>query len=385
MGIKNLRVILNQKCQLAINTRKLDSYRGMTLGIDISIYLYKYLYNNDDHIEGLTRLVFRLLKNQITPFFVFDGKPPKEKDETIQGRKEKRDFMNIKKKLIEISINDDRKNYDNFRDIILENVKVSGDAYVIEDEDIKILFEKSNDDLRNELDKLTKKIIYVTQEHIDMSKKLFDLLGIKYIHIDCEAEGLLSMLCKNNIIDGCISEDTDILANGGYLFLRNFNADKNTIDEYCLEGILNSMDLNHTQFIDMCILCGCDYTSKINGLGPISAFKLITKYKSIEEFIKNNHKYVIPENFDYVTARYLFNNPVSKEIYNNIDKNTKLSMPNIKELKDFLKKTKLKEKFFTEIDKNLMNYYLNINGVNECDYENSIKLKKITDFFQSIS
>jgi hypothetical protein len=34
-----------------------------------------------------------------------------------------------------------------------------------------------------------------------------------YIHINCEAEGLLAMLCKNNIIDGCISEDTDVLVN----------------------------------------------------------------------------------------------------------------------------------------------------------------------------
>ena len=71
MGIKNLKVILTQKCQHAINTRKLDSYRGMVLGIDISIFLYKYLYNNSDHIEGLTRLVLRLLKNQITPVFTY--------------------------------------------------------------------------------------------------------------------------------------------------------------------------------------------------------------------------------------------------------------------------------------------------------------------------
>ena len=99
MGIKNLRIILNQKCKVAINTRKLDSYRGMKIGIDISIFLYKYTYNNDDHIEGLTRLILRLMKNQITPIFCFDGKPPKEKDETIQDRKEKKDFMNIKRNL----------------------------------------------------------------------------------------------------------------------------------------------------------------------------------------------------------------------------------------------------------------------------------------------
>ncbi len=380
MGIKNLKVILNQKCQLAINTRKLDSYRGMTLGIDLSIYLYKYLYNNDDHIEGLTRLIFRLLKNQITPFFVFDGKPPKEKDETIQERKEKKDVMNIKKSLLELSINNNSNhNYCDFKNIILGNLNKSNESYIIDEEDIKILYEKSPEELKIEMDKLNKKIIYVTQDHINSSKKLFDLLGVKYIHIDCEAEGLLSMLCKNNVIDGCISEDTDILANGGYLFLRNFNADKNTIDEYCLEGILNSMNFTHDQFVDMCILCGCDYTPKINGLGPISAYKLITKYGNIEEFLKNNKKYIIPENFDYKVARKLFQNPVTKEVYDGIDKNTKLSMPNIKDLKDFLKSTKLKEKFFNEIDKNLMNYYLNIDGISQ--YEDVTKLKKITDFF----
>ena len=37
MGIKNLKVILNSKCSLAINQRKLNCYNGMNIGIDISI------------------------------------------------------------------------------------------------------------------------------------------------------------------------------------------------------------------------------------------------------------------------------------------------------------------------------------------------------------
>jgi flap endonuclease-1 len=83
MGIKNLRVILNQNCRNAINVRKLNVYSGMKIAIDLSIFLYKYLYNNNDHIEGLTRLILRLLKNQITPLFVFDGIPPEEKNITL--------------------------------------------------------------------------------------------------------------------------------------------------------------------------------------------------------------------------------------------------------------------------------------------------------------
>jgi flap endonuclease-1 len=355
----------------------------MILGIDLSIFLYKYLYNNDDHLEGLTRLILRLLKNQITPIFIFDGKPPKEKDEILQSRKEKKDFMNIKKNLIENSINFDRTNFDNFKKNINEYINNTNTDFTINECDIKNLYEKNSEMLLKECEKLTKKIIYVTPYHIDSSKKLFDLFGVKYIHAPCEAESLLAILCKDNIVDGCISEDTDILANGGYLFLRNFNSEKNTVEEYCLHGILNNLNITYEQFIDMCILCGCDYTGKINGLGPITAHKLISTYITIEKIIENNKKFIIPDNFDYQKARELFKNPIDKEIYNGIDKNVKMVLPKIEELKIFLKETKLKDKNFKDIEKNLMNYFLNIDGVYQYEKEKNDTInKKITDFFQ---
>jgi len=380
MGIKNLRVILNQKCKLAINTRKLESYRGMTLGIDLSIFLYKYLYNNDDHIEGLTRFILRLLKNQITPLFIFDGKPPKEKDDVLLDRKEKKQILTDKKNIVESMIHLERVSYDDFKTNVQESMKDLVSGLVINDEELKELFSKNNDELKEESYRISKKIIYVTPEHIENSKKLFELFGIKYIHAPCEAESLLALLCKNNVVDGCISEDTDVLVNGGHLFLRNFNADKNTIDEYCLHGILDGLEMTFEQFIDMCILCGCDYTTKINGMGPITAYKLIKKHNNLESVLENNTKFIIPENFDYKKARDLFKNPITSELYDSIDKNVKISEPNISEIKVFLKESKLKDKFFKEIDANLMNYYININGV--YDYDNTkVKSKKITDFF----
>jgi flap endonuclease-1 len=362
MGIKNLKVILDQKCKSAINTRKLDSYRDMTLGIDLSIFLYKYLYNNNDHLEGLTRLILRLLKNNITPIFIFDGKPPKEKYEILQNRREKRDFMIIKKNLIENCMNFDKSDFDIFKSNVIDYINKLNIDFSFVDSDIKDLFKKDNDLLFKDCEKLTKKIIYVTSYHLESSKKLFDLFGIRYIHAPCEAESLLAILCKRNFIDGCISEDTDILPNGGHLFLRNFNADKNTIEEYCLYGILDNLKLTNDKFIDLCILCGCDYTTKINGIGPINAYKLICKYDNIENFIDNNNKFIIPKNFNYANARLLFKNPINDDIFNDIDKSTKLIKPKIEDLKIFLYKTKLKDKFFKEIDNNLMNYYLKIEG-----------------------
>jgi len=376
MGIKNLKVILNQKCKTAINIRKLDSYRGMILGIDISIFLYKYLYGNDDHLEGLTRLILRLLKNHITPLFIFDGKPPKEKNDILQNRKEKKDFMTIKKNIIEKCIDFDRSELKNFKESIIQYINETNSDFTMNDDEIKELYEKDKELLEKDCEKLIKKIIYVTPYHIESSKNLFDLFGIKYIHAPCEAEALLAMLCKKNIVHGCISEDTDILPNGGQLFLRNFNADKNTIEEYCLYGILDNLHLTNEKFIDLCILCGCDYTAKIYGMGPITAYKLICKYDNIENILENNKKFIIPENFNYQKARSLFKNPIDDAIFDNIDKNTKISKPNMNDLISFLKKTSLKDKFFKEIDNHLMNYYLNINGTNEMSPN-----KKITDFF----
>jgi flap endonuclease-1 len=61
------------------------------------------------------------------------------------------------------------------------------------------------------------------------------------------------------------------------------------------------------QFIDLCILLGCDYCEKIRGVGPKSALKLIQEKKCIEDIIKSlDKKHSVPEEFHYEEARRLF-------------------------------------------------------------------------------
>lgn len=70
----------------------------------------------------------------------------------------------------------------------------------------------------------------------------------------------------------------------------------------------------------MCILCGCDYASKIEGIGPVKAYKFIKDYDCIENVLdfcrKENDregkaKYIIPkeEDFSFEEARELFKKP----------------------------------------------------------------------------
>lgn len=65
------------------------------------------------------------------------------------------------------------------------------------------------------------------------------------------------------------------------------------------------------QFIDLCILLGCDYCESIRGIGPKRAIELIAQFESIENVLKNidTKKYTVPENWNYEQARELFKNP----------------------------------------------------------------------------
>lgn len=365
MGIKSLSTILNTKCKSAIHKRNLESYQGLVVGIDISIYLYKYLYFNDDHLEGITRLLLRLIKHGILPVVMFDGRPPKEKSDVLISRKEKREYLVTKKDVIDKIIrNREEKTVDEIKSEIEEFQKDKGENMKMDEGDIDELLVKTEEDLKEELEKTVRRIIYVRAEHIESTKRLCDLMGIPYIVSKGEAESLLAHLCREGILDACISEDTDVLANGGRIFIRNLAPDKNVIDEYCLEGILSGLEMTYEQFMDMCILCGCDYTSKIGGMGPQTAYKMIKKYGNIEnslEEMRRSGKYQIPseENFNYVKARDLFMNSTREDNRDEIRGIIQLKTPQIEELCEFMRGTKLHAKYFEEIRNQYMSYFQN--------------------------
>ena len=96
--------------------------------------------------------------------------------------------------------------------------------------------------------------------------------------------------------------------------MRHLNAAESRklpIVEVNLATALAGLKLTPEQFIDLCILCGCDYTDSIKGIGPIKALKMIQDHKNIEGVLKNldTAKYPVPEPFPFEEARQLFVNP----------------------------------------------------------------------------
>jgi len=104
MGVKNLFKLITQHAPNSISTKSIKNYSGKYVVLDASMIIYQYviairssgsdLKNTNgqmtSHILGVLSKTFMLLKNNIIPIFVFDGKPPNIKLKTIKNRKEKK-------------------------------------------------------------------------------------------------------------------------------------------------------------------------------------------------------------------------------------------------------------------------------------------------------
>lgn len=101
----------------------------------------------------------------------------------------------------------------------------------------------------------------------------------------------------------------DILAFGSNYQIRGLKYTGGYLISY--KTALSELGISQEEFIDFCILSGCDYTGTLKGVGPITALKLIKKYKNIENILENDKNLKTKgEFFEYKKVRNLFQNPL---------------------------------------------------------------------------
>ncbi|KAH7542876.1 hypothetical protein FEM48_Zijuj02G0121700 [Ziziphus jujuba var. spinosa] len=163
----------------------------------------------------------------------------------------------------------------------------------------------------------------VTKQHNDDCKRLLKLMGVPVIEAPSEAEAQCAALCKSGKatsfwrVYAVASEDMDSLTFGAPRFLRHLmdpSSRKVPVMEFEISKILEELNLTMDQFIDLCILSGCDYCDSIRGIGGQTALKLIRQHGSIENILENinRERYQIPDDWPYQEARQLFKEP---EVY----------------------------------------------------------------------
>jgi flap endonuclease-1 len=168
------------------------------------------------------------------PCFVFDGKAPNMKSGELQKRREKR-----------------RK----------------------AEEELK---KASEDQNVEEMDKQSKRLARAGRKENDDCQKLLRLMGVPVIMAPMEAEAEAAALCKAGLVWATGTEDMDALTFQTPILIRkltfaNQSAKGATIQQMDYKKAIEGLDLTHDQFVDLCILLGCDYCDTIKGIGPKTA------------------------------------------------------------------------------------------------------------------
>jgi flap endonuclease-1 len=86
------------------------------------------------------------------------------------------------------------------------------------------------------------------------------------------------------------SEDMDTLTFNAPILYRHLTfseAKKEPISEINLKHALEGLEMEMPQFIDLCILLGCDYLEPIKGIGPKSALKLVREYGGLKGVVEH--------------------------------------------------------------------------------------------------
>ena len=152
-----------------------------------------------------------------------------------------------------------------------------------------------------------KKLQIVTQQIYQDLKVYFENEKIDHVMAKGEAERACAWMVKNKMADAAASDDSDILAHGCSIVLRNFiRLDNCDIEMWNFNDILKELDMSYSSFVDLCILCGTDFCDNIHGLGPANALKMIKLYKTIEKLQLSPTflKYTKAQNYDHVKERW---------------------------------------------------------------------------------
>ena len=123
-----------------------------------------------------------------------------------------------------------------------------------------------------------------------------------------QAEAQCAALAKADKVYAAASEDMDTLTFGAPRLVRRMwasEAQKLPVLEFNLPKVLAGMGLTYEQFVDVCILSGCDYCDTIRGIGATTALKQVKAQGSLEAVIASldKTKYPQPEGVDYAKVR----------------------------------------------------------------------------------
>jgi 5'-3' exonuclease len=263
MGIRHLNRFFRENASQAIKIISLAELSGKKIAVDISIYMHKYAAE-DSLIENIYAMLSMFRHYNITPIFVFDGKPPTEKKELLLKRREDR-----KEALCE---------FDKLK-CVLDNNEDMEDC--------------ERQEIIGQMDTLKRNFVKINKNDIEIVKSLIRAYGGTYYDAPGEADEVCALLTTKGKVWATLSEDMDMFVYGCPHVIRYLSLLNHTAVLYDMKNILQNLGVSQKELREICILSGTDYNSLNNDIknshnlnATLKLFKKYFKEKKNQENIE---------------------------------------------------------------------------------------------------
>ncbi|KAF9081125.1 Rad2 nuclease [Mortierella sp. AD031] len=136
-----------------------------------------------------------------------------------------------------------------------------------------------------------RKCVDVTPEMAFEVIQALKAAGVDFVVAPYEADAQLCYLEKHGIVDGIVTEDSDLLVFGckKVIFkLDQYGAGTEILfEKFSRVKEVSFQDWTLTEIRHMCILSGCDYLPSIPGMGLKTAQRLLRKYKTFDKVLRH--------------------------------------------------------------------------------------------------
>ncbi|GAU13075.1 hypothetical protein TSUD_173750, partial [Trifolium subterraneum] len=171
-----------------------------------------------------------------------------------------------------------------------DSMNAPGDFPVQLDEDrlneeMKIL-DREYINLENEQRKFERNAESVDSELFTECQELLQMFGLPYIIAPMEAEAQCAYLELSKLVDGVVTDDSDVLLFGARSVYKNIFDDRKYVETYLMGDIEKELGLTREKLIRMALLLGSDYTEGVSGIGIVNAVEVINAFPEEDGFLK---------------------------------------------------------------------------------------------------
>eukprot|EP00004_Rigifila_ramosa_P008293 TRINITY_DN1950_c0_g1_i15.p1 TRINITY_DN1950_c0_g1~~TRINITY_DN1950_c0_g1_i15.p1 ORF type:complete len:291 (+),score=74.55 TRINITY_DN1950_c0_g1_i15:1597-2469(+) len=118
-------------------------------------------------------------------------------------------------------------------------------------------------------------VLSVTDEMVHDAKEILRLFGIPFIDALAEAEAQCAELELIGLVDGVVTDDSDIWLFGGQKVFKHLFDQKKYVEHFSAEHIKTEKNLSRETMICLALLLGSDYTEGVSGVGPVTAKQIV--------------------------------------------------------------------------------------------------------------